>query len=334
MVTGPRQERSKAELTADIRARRRTALVVNVRSRRGRRHYPTVCRQLHNAGLDLLDLHPVTDPRRLAQALAAAVDSGADLIVVGGGDGTLSEAAHQLAHRDLCLGVLPLGTTNNFARSLGLPLHLPAALRILTEGKVADVDLGHVAGRHFANLTSLGLSVQVAKHVPHQLKRILGRAAYPLTALALLPRHRPFTARLRLIDTTGDDRDDDNGGADATDRGAHELVTHQLNIANGSHHAGRAIARDTGLDDRELVIYRLGDAHRLRLTLATVRQTVTGPHRPLAHTPFLTARHVWLHTDPPMDLDVDGEIRGRTPAQITLEANALRVMVGADFPDA
>ena len=79
------------------------------------------------------------------------------------------------------------------------------------------------------------------------------------------------------------------------------------------------------------MINRLGDAHRLRLTLATVRQTVTGPRRPLAHTPFLTARHVWLHTDPPMDLDVDGEIRGRTPAQITLEANALRVMVGADF---
>ena len=266
------------------------------------------------------------------------MDSGADLIVVGGGDGTLSEATHQLAHRDLCLGVLPLGTTNNFARSLGLPLHLPAALRILTEGKVADVDLGHVAGRHFANLTSLGLSVQVAKHVPHQLKRILGRAAYPLTALALLPRHRPFTARLRITDGTGNDGDDgttvDDGtdGTDGTGRGVHELVTHQLNIANGSHHAGRAIARDTGLDDRQLVIYRLGDAHRLRLTLATVRQTVTGPRRPLAHTPFLTARHVWLHTDPPLDLDVDGEIRGRTPAQITLEANALRVMVARRLP--
>ena len=113
----------------------------------------------------------------------------------------------------------------------------------------------------------------------------------------------------------------------------HELVTHQLNIANGSHHAGRAIARDTGLDDRQLVIYRLGDARRLRLTLATVRQAVTGPRRPLAHSPLLTARHVWLQTDPPMDLDVDGEIRGRAPAQIALEANALRVMVRADFPD-
>jgi len=63
---------------------------------------------------------------------------------------------------------------------------------------------------------------------------VLGRAAYPLTALALLPGHRPFTARLRIGEEV------------------HELVTHQLNIANGSHHAGRAIAPDTGLDDREL----------------------------------------------------------------------------------
>jgi diacylglycerol kinase (ATP) len=174
------------------------------------------------------------------------------------------------------------------------------------------------------------------------LKRILGRAAYPLTALALLPRHRPFTAQLRITNGIGNDGDDgddgptvdhDTGGTGGTDRGMHELVTHQLNIANGSPHAGRAIARDTGLDDRQLVIYRLGDAHRLRLTLATVRQTVTGPRRRLADTPFLTARHVWLQTDPLMDLDIDGEIRGRTPAQITLEANALRVMVAADFPD-
>jgi YegS/Rv2252/BmrU family lipid kinase len=235
--------------------------------------------------------------------------------VVGGGDGTLSEASHQLAHRDVCLGVLPLGTTNNFARSLGLPLSLPEALRTLTEGKVADVDLGHAAGRHFANLTSLGMSVLVAEHVPHGLKRLLGRAAYPLTALALLPRHQPFHARLSV------------------DSKLHELATHQLNIANGSFHAGRAIAADAGVDDRLLVVYRLGDANRLRLTAATVRQAVLGPYRPLARTPFLTTDRLWLETDPPLDLDIDGEIRGRTPVEIRLEANALRVMVSPTFTD-
>ena len=69
-MTEPGQQRSKTQLTADIRARRRTALVVNVRSRRGHRHYPTVCRQLHHAGLDLLTLRPVADPGGLPQALA------------------------------------------------------------------------------------------------------------------------------------------------------------------------------------------------------------------------------------------------------------------------
>jgi diacylglycerol kinase (ATP) len=262
-----------------------------------------------------MDVWPVSDPADLPDSLASAASCGADLVVVGGGDGTLSEASHQLAHRDVCLGVLPLGTTNNFARSLGLPLNLADALRTLTAGKVADVDLGHAAGRHFANLTSLGVSVLVAEHVPHGLKRLLGRAAYPLTALALLPRHQPFHARLRV------------------DGELYELATHQLNIANGGFHAGRAIAADAGVDDRLLVVYRLGDANRLRLTAATVRQAVLGPARPLARTPFLTADRLWLETDPPLDLDIDGEIRGRTPVQISLEANALRVMVNPSFRD-
>jgi diacylglycerol kinase (ATP) len=307
--------RTKAALTEVIRARGRTALVVNVRSRRGRRHFAQVRERLQAAGLDLVHVRQVSDPAELPDSLAAAADCGADLVVVGGGDGTLSEAGHQLAHRDVCLGVLPLGTTNNFARSLGLPLNLSAALRTLTEGKVADVDLGHAAGRHFANLTSLGVSVLVAEHVPHGLKRIVGRAAYPLTALALLRRHQPFRARLTV-----------NGEV-------HELATHQLNIANGGFHAGRAIAADAGVDDRLLVVYRLGDADRLRLTAATVRQAVLGPYRPLARSPFLTSDRLWLETEPPLDLDIDGEIRGRTPVEIRLEANALRVMVSPTFTD-
>jgi diacylglycerol kinase (ATP) len=108
-----------------------------------------------------------------------------------------------------------------------------------------------------------------------------------------------------------------------------ELVSHQLNIANGSHHAGGAIARDTGLEDRQLVVYPLGDADRLRLTLVTVRQAVTGPRR-----------HAFPDRPPGLPGHESGHAarrRRRDPrpqAQITLEANALRVMVRTDFPDA
>ena len=172
---------------------------------------------------------------RRSTSLAAAIDLQPDLLIVGGGDGSISEAARRLAYRDMALGILPLGTTNNFARTLGIPLNVAGAIGILAAGRVADVDLGRPGDTIFANLVSAGLSAQVAAHVPHQLKRLLGRAAYPLTALAGLPRHRPFHARI----TAGDRR--------------YTLDTHQLNIANGRFQAGRPITADASADDRLLI---------------------------------------------------------------------------------
>jgi len=145
--------RAASVLAGEIRIRRRAALVVNVASRRGARHYRRV-RELLADGLELVEVRPVAQPDQLPAALGAALYSGAELVVVGGGDGTLSEAAHQLAHRDRCLGVLPLGTTNNFARGLRVPLNLAGAVRTLTTGRVAEIDLGYAAGRHFTNLAS------------------------------------------------------------------------------------------------------------------------------------------------------------------------------------
>src|SRR5215203_1698693 len=98
---------------------------------------------------------------------------------------------------------------------------------------------------------------------------------------------------------------------------------HEVCRVSGTHRPGRPAAGGVPAQRRKPAAPHL----------VTVRQAVTGPLRSLAHTPFLTARQVWLETDSPLQLDVDGEIRGRTPAQITLEANALRVLVRPDFPD-
>ena len=307
--------RSKAELHAAIQQRRRTALVVNTRSRRGLRLYQEASRQLHAAGFNLLGSFPVDRPGRLETSLAAALELEPDLLVAGGGDGTLSLAARHLAHRDVALGVLPLGTTNNFARTLGLPLNVTAAVAVLTSGKVADVDLGQADDAMFANLVSIGLSGYVAANVRHDLKRVLGRAAYPLTALARLPRHRPFQVTI-----TCDGR-------------RYTVITHQLNIANGSFHGGRPITGDASADDRLLLVYRLGGRRRLGLIGATVRHALLGARRSHAEPAFLATREIQVETTPALPLDVDGEIHGGTPTRITLAANALRVMVAPDFPD-
>lgn len=326
--------RSKAELESAIAGGGRAALVINSRSRRGRRLYGRARRLLREAGLEFVHVFPVTDPTRLRELFADVLALEPDLVVVGGGDGTVAEAVGRLAHRDIALGVLPLGTTNNFARSLELPLDLPGAIRTLAVGrpaggKVADVDVGwfestgdpHGAGpggdrEHiFANMVSLGLSVQVAEHVPHALKRFAGRPAYALTAARLLRGHEAFTARIKIDGET------------------REVRTHQLNIANGAHHSGQRIARDASPDDRLLAVYRLGDERRLRLASATARHVLTGRWRTLAEDAFLTTAEVEIETDPPMRVDVDGEIRGRTPVSIRLRGNALRVIVPRTFTD-
>jgi diacylglycerol kinase (ATP) len=306
--------RTKAELQAAIRRDRRAVLVVNTRSRRGRRLYPAVRSHLVAAGIELLGAFRVDRPGQLTHSLQAATDLQPDLLIIGGGDGSVSQAASHLAYRDIALGLLPLGTTNNFARSLAIPINLPNAITTLTTGKVADVDLGHVGDLVFANLVSIGMSAQVARHVPASLKRLIGRVAYPVTAIVRLPWHRPFHARVLI-----------NGQF-------LEFDTHQLNIANGSFHAGRPITGDASVDDRLLLVYPLGGHRRIHLVGATIRHAITGRYRTRAEEPFITAEEVWLDTTPSLPLDVDGEIHGHTPARMTLAVGALRVVVGDGFP--
>lgn len=133
--------RSKTELTQAIHRAGRAVAVVNTRSRRAGAAHPRLPALLAGHGVGLTADLPVTEPRRLPDALEAAMAMGPDLLIIGGGDGTLATAVDYLAYRDIALGVLPLGTTNNFARSLGLPLNLRAAVATIATGVVADIDL-------------------------------------------------------------------------------------------------------------------------------------------------------------------------------------------------
>jgi diacylglycerol kinase (ATP) len=307
--------RTKAALTAAIHDSGRTVLVVNTRARKGRRAYQGLPARLAAAGVPVMAIYAVDDPSRLHQILTDALALDPDLLVFGGGDGSLTTAAGRLANLDTALGVLPLGTTNNFARSLGLPLDLAGAIATLAGGKFADVDLARAGEHVFANMASIGLSVQVARSASVAFKRVLGRGAYALTAVRHLPAHPPFKATLTV------------------DGVEQVLWTHQLNVANGAYHAGRRIARDASVDDRLLVVYRLGDARRLRVTGQTVGQALVGPRRLLAAGPYVTTRELQVATDPPLALDLDGEVRGTTPVGITVLPNALRVLVPPSFVD-
>ncbi|MEU8240189.1 YegS/Rv2252/BmrU family lipid kinase [Actinoplanes missouriensis] len=298
--------RTKQQLTDDIRSERRAALVVNARSRRGRQFYDDAHARLQAAGFKLLGSYGVEGD--LERSLQQAIDLGPDLLVAGGGDGTISTAGRMLAHRDMALGLLPLGTTNNFARTIGIPPDLDTAITTMTDGLVIDVDLGIAGDMPFTNHVGVGLSAEVMINAPSRLKRAIGRFAYPITALGLLRRHRPLRATVRAE--------------------GQEIVftTHQVYVANGGFHAGRPITADAHADDRLLVAYPVGGATRRELLRETARNALTGHRRTLHERPFLAVGELWLETDRPAAVEVDGEPCGRTPLRIALDANALRIM--------
>ncbi|MCO8270439.1 diacylglycerol kinase [Actinoplanes sp. TRM 88003] len=307
--------RTKEQLTEDIRDDKRAVLVVNTHSRRGRLLYEAARERLVGAGFTLLGACAVDRPRELPRILAEGLAKRPDLLIAGGGDGTISTAARLLAHQDVALGLLPLGTTNNFARTAHTPLDLAEAVEVLVKGKVIDLDLGLAGDEPFTNHVGIGLSAEVMLKAPRPLKRLLGRYAYPLTALGLLTRHEPLRITVRTAGRS------------------HDFRSHQVYVANGGHHAGRPIAGDADADDRLLVAYTVGGPSRRELLVETARNAAKGPTRTLREEPFLAVDELWLETDRPARVEVDGEPGGSTPMRIGLAANALRVMAPIDAPD-
>lgn len=139
--------------------------------------------------------------------VAEAIEDGVDTVIAGGGDGTLSEVAAALAHRDETaetlpsLGLLPLGTANDFATAAGIPVEPEAALSLIRDSAAVPIDLLKLQANdetHWvANLASGGFGTQVTTETHEGLKKLLGGLAYVLTGLSKLGRIEPLQARVR-----------------------------------------------------------------------------------------------------------------------------------------
>jgi len=127
----------------------------------------------------------------LAAALRAAIERRPDAIVAGGGDGTVGSVAAALVGGPIALGVLPLGTLNHFAKDLGLPLELDAAVERIARGQMHRVDVGEVNGRVFVNNSSLGLYPDIVRERERQQRR-LGRGKWAALVWASIGALRRF----------------------------------------------------------------------------------------------------------------------------------------------
>ena len=192
--SAPDRRVEKITLEQEIKRSRHAVLVVNTRSRHGAHAYSEAKRLLVEAGIALDAAYPVRNAERLHEIVQEEIAKGRKFIILGGGDGTISSVVDHFAYTSVVFGVLPLGTANSFARTLGIPLDLAGAIDVLVNGKVANIDLAKINEDYFANGSSIGMPAIVGQATPHSLKKWLGRGAYGLGvqvhALRAVPLHR------------------------------------------------------------------------------------------------------------------------------------------------
>lgn len=303
---------------------RRTVLVVNALARSGDEEFEAARAALERRGVALAAAHRVRDASALVRRIRGELRRGSDRVVVGGGDGTLAAAAGVLAGTAATLGVLPLGTANDFARALGIPSDLGRACRVVAQGRVRTVDVAFAGRRAFLNAASVGVSSEMTRRVNPRLKRRAGALAYPIAGAAAAATP-PFRARLV---------------ADGTVR--HDGWALQVVVGNGRYHGGgRLVAPGARPDDGALDAYVLSapsgedperPGARARDLLALARYAallLRGRHVEHPRVLHLKARRVALRTEPPLDVDADGELAGRTPAAFRVAPAALRVIAPA-----
>ena len=290
---------------------REAVLIVNAHSRKGQDLFREAHNKLEQAGVKLIAAYALKDPSKLNDTVRKAVADGAPMVIVGGGDGSLSATVDDVVDRDCVFALLPLGTANSFARTLGIPLDLDGAIDTIANGKRRRIDLGVVNGDYFANCAAMGLSPMIGDTVPHKLKRYLGRFGYLVWATWCLIRFRPFKLTV------------DNGKEKRT------VWATEVRIANGSYHGGVELVEEAEVDSGEMVVQAVIGRSKFSLIWDWVAKFFKLPKREAATEEF-HGRRLTIDTKPRLKISIDGEVLAKTPAVVEVAERAIEVVVPAD----
>ena len=283
-------------------------LIVNAHSRKGQDLFREAKAKLEESGVRLIAAHPVKDPSKLTRIMRDAVAGGAPMVIVGGGDGSLSGTVDDVVDHECVFALLPLGTANSFARTLGIPLDLDGAVETIATGRRRRIDLGVIDGDYFVNAAALGLSPMIGDTVPHKLKRYLGRAGYLVWAVWCFVRFRPF--RLTV----------DDGKRE------HRLWSTEVRIFNGRFHGGVELTETTDVDSGDIVIQAVTGRSMFRLAWDWYAKFFKLRSRDDTTVEF-RGKSLRINTKPTHRISIDGEILARTPATVAVASRAIEVVV-------
>jgi YegS/Rv2252/BmrU family lipid kinase len=287
----------------------RVLLIVNPASRRGARVRDKAARAFAKAGVSV-DVMETTAPGHGSQ-LAAAHGAKYDAVFTLGGDGTAIEVIGALAHVGPPVGILPGGTGNVVARTLGTPARISKAVLALLNGDEARIDLGVLGdGMRFAIGMGVGLDATMIQNAPGPLKRRIGFFAYVIGALKAFAKLEKFTVSLTV------------DGETKIMRASAVLIANFGAVMDDLISFGDGIQRDDGV--LNVCVYsprNPWDALRILYKMSRKRFTPDPAIYYDSGSTFL------IETDPPRIGQADGELIGTGPFKVTVEPLAARVLV-------
>ena len=285
----------------------RVLLLANRNSRKGTETLLQSLQLLNKGGAEVIEKSH-SEAKQL-QDLVRQYRDRVDKIVIVGGDGTLNAALDGLIDSGLPLGIIPAGTANDLARTLGIPIDTQAACRAILEGNSQEIDVGWVNGKHYFNVASLGLSVKITEQLSKQSKSRWGILAYLLTAARVIMQSRPFSATIR------------SGSAEIAVR------TIQIAVGNGRYYGGgMTVADDASIIDSQLDLYSLEIQHWWQI-IPLLAAMYRGDLYKSRHARTLRGNDFAIQTNRTRKLNTDGEITTQTPAEFRVIPRAIRVFI-------
>ncbi len=290
---------------------RQAILIVNAMSRTGAEGFSVVRDKLVAKGVDLIEAHAIDDPDKMGTAIRAAIKR-APMVIIGGGDGSLSTNVDFFLGHDTVFAIVPLGTANSFAGTLGIPKDIDSAIEVIVNGMRKRIDLGCIDGNYFVNAAAIGLSPMIAETVPHKLKRYLGMVGYVIWARWCALRFRPFRMTIEHEDGRRE-----------------RLWATEARIANGTHHGGVELVETQEIDSGDIVVQAVTGKSVLRLAWSWFA-TILKLRARHGTTCEFRGRSLKINTRPRLKISIDGEIAARTPVTVSVVRGAIEV--AAPFP--
>lgn len=287
----------------------RALLVVNPASRRGVRLQSQALAAFRDAGVPCDAV--VTERAGHAAELARALAPGYDLVFTLGGDGTAIEVVGALAGSGRPVGILPGGTGNLVARTLGIPLDVRRAARALLAGDAVPMDLGALgSGRRFAFAAGVGIDARMIERTSHLDKRRFGVAAYAVSATRAIVERERFAIRATV------------DGEVIEREGTAVMVANFGAVLRDLLTFGPGIRSDDGLLDLCLFSPRT-----MAEGASVMWRLFRGDHSPHPALTYRKGREFVIETDPVVTAQADGELVGTTPLTVRVEPLAALLLV-------